>query len=398
MDLAGFIAPFPAERFLNEVYGRVPLHVPAEGEAGERRRALLAWPRLNRILAIASHWTEANAKVILNGLPLGADHYVDEVATPAGPVRRADPAKIHAFLAMGASLVADSVEDAAPELRQVTAMLSERFLGTSGANAYCSFRGIQAFHSHCDLHDVFAVHSEGEKVWRIYENRAPDPVEQYQGEDGQALIDRTKGRVMMEVRMRPGDLLYIPRGFYHDALASSEASLHVTFSLAPHTARVLFRLLEELAMQDPEFRAYLPDGRLDEGRRLGDRLGALAGKAAALMRTPLFRNAVLNRQLALAKPLSEVSLPARPAMDFYIRTELQAEVVLHESGAFLVWQGGQAPLGLLEEPAQWMLGQNLSSTQQLEARFPQYGRPALQGLVALLLRAGLIEPCTPTLQ
>jgi ribosomal protein L16 Arg81 hydroxylase len=398
MDLAAFIAPFPADRFLGEIHGRAPLHVPAEGEAGERRRALLPWDRLNHILAVASHWTEANAKVILNGMPLGADHYVDEVATPSGPVRRADPAKIHAFLAMGASLVADSVEDASSELRRVTAMLSERFLGTSGANAYCSFRGIQAFHSHCDLHDVFAVHTEGEKVWRIYENRAPDPVEQYQGEDAQALIERTKGRVMMEVRMRPGDLLYIPRGFYHDALASSEASLHVTFSLAPHTARVLFRLLEQMAMQDPDFRAYLPDGREGEGRPLADRLGALADKAAALMRTPLFGNAVLNRQLALAKPYREVSLPERPVMDFYMRTQRQAQVAVHESGAFLVWQGGQAPLGLLEEPAQWMLGQNLSSMQQLEARFPQYGRAALDGLVALLRRAGLIEPCTPTLQ
>ncbi|HEX8482500.1 MAG TPA: cupin domain-containing protein [Allosphingosinicella sp.] len=398
MDLADFVAPFPADRFLGEIYGRAPLHVSAEGELGERRAALLSWSRLNHILAIPSHWSEASTKVILNGMPLAADHYVDEVATPAGPVRRADPAKIHAFLAMGASLVADSVEDASPELRRVTAMLSERFLGTSGANAYCSFRGVQAFHSHCDLHDVFAAHAEGEKVWRIYENRAPDPVEQYQGEDAQALIERAKGRVMMEVRMRPGDLLYIPRGFYHDALASSEASLHVTFSLAPHSARVVFRVLEEMAMQDPDFRAYLPDGRLAEGRLLSERLGLLADKAAILMRTPLFRNAVLNAQLSLAKPYTEVSLPARPAMEFYMRTQRQAQVALHDSGTILAWQGGQAPLGLLEEPARWILGQNLSSMQQLLARFPQYGRPALDRLVHLLRRAGLIEPCTPSLQ
>jgi hypothetical protein len=398
MDLAQFIAPFAAERFEQEVYGRAPLHVPGEGEAGERRRELLPWPRLNAILAVASHWTEANAKVILNGMPLGPDHYVDEVATPAGTVRRADPAKIHAFLAMGASLVADSVEDASPELRRVTAMLSERFLGTSGANAYCSFRGVQAFHSHCDLHDVFAVHCEGEKVWRIYENRAQDPVEQYQGDDAQALIERSKGRVMMEVRMRPGDLLYIPRGFYHDALASSEASLHVTFSLAPHTGRVLFRLLEEMAMQDPDFRAYLPDGRAENGRVLAERLAALGAKAAAFMQTPLFRNAVAARQLALARPFSEVSLPERGPLDFYARTQAQAQIAPRETGMVLRWQGGEAPLGLLEEPAEWLLAQNLTSLQQLIARFPQHGRPTLEALLALLRRAGLIEPVTPTLQ
>ena len=398
MDLAQFIAPFPAERFEREVYGRAPLHIPALGEAGERRRGLLPWARLNTILGIASHWTEANAKVILNGNPLAADHYVDEVPTPAGPVRRADPAKIHAFLAMGASLVADSVEDASPELRRITAMLSERFLGTSGANAYCSFQGIQAFHTHCDLHDVFAVHCEGEKVWRIYENRELDPVEQYRGEDAQALIDQGKGRVAMEVRMRPGDLLYIPRGFYHDALASSEASLHVTFSLAPQTGRVLFRILEEIAMLDPDFRAYLPDGRAEDGRLLAERLEKLGARAAALMRTPLFRNAVLNRQLSLARPYAEVSLPERPMLDFYARTQRPVEILPSESGTVLRWQGGEAPLGLLEAPAEWVLAQNLTSLQQLVARFPQHGRPALEGLLALLRRAGLIEPVTPTLQ
>jgi hypothetical protein len=116
------------------------------------------------------------------------------------------------------------------------------------------------------------------------------------------------------------------------------------------------------------------------------------------MRTPLFRNAVLNRQLSLAKPYAEVSLPERPVLDFYARTQRPVEILPNESGTILRWQGGEAPLGLLEAPAEWVLAQNLSSLQQLVARFPQHGRPALEGLLALLRRAGLIEPVTPTLQ
>ena len=41
---------------------------------------------------------------------------------------------------------------------------------------YCSFKGVQAFQTHYDLHDVFAVQAEGEKTWRIYESRADAPV------------------------------------------------------------------------------------------------------------------------------------------------------------------------------------------------------------------------------
>lgn len=392
MDFADLIAPVPVETFLAQTYDRTPLHIPAAGEAGERRRALLPWARLNALLGIAGHWAEENVQMMLDRNALPPEHYLVEVATRAGVKRRADPAKIESLLALGASLVADALEDASAELKQVTTMLGARFLGTAGANAYCSFQGIQAFRTHNDLHDVFAVHCEGEKVWRIYRNRAPDPVEQHEGPDAQAEIDRLKGPVMMEVRMRPGDLLYIPRGYYHDALASSEASLHVTFGVARHTGRVMFRILEDLAMRDPAFRAYLPDGRADGGRLLGERVEALAARAAELMRTPAFAQALLNKQLELARPFRALALPERPRPAMFVRSQRPWRIDVAEGGATLVWQGGDAPLGLMEAPARWFLSQSLVSFQQLAAHYPQYGESALTELVQLLRRAGLVAP------
>ena len=34
----------------------------------------------------------------------------------------------------------------------------------------------QAFGPHCDTHDVFAIHFEGEKVWNIYEKTENNPI------------------------------------------------------------------------------------------------------------------------------------------------------------------------------------------------------------------------------
>ncbi|MCW3849103.1 cupin domain-containing protein [Sphingomonas sp. LB-2] len=392
MDFADLLAPVPVRTFLDETYDRVPLHIPATGEAGEHRRALLSWSRLNALLGIAGHWRQENIKLLLNGAPLPTEHYLDDVATSVGFERRADPAKIESLLALGASLVADAVENACAELKQVTTMLGGRFLGNSSANAYCSFQGVQAFRSHLDLHDVFAVHCEGEKVWRIYRNRAADPVDQHGGPDAQAEIDAAKGPVLMEVRMRPGDLLYIPRGYYHDALAWSEASLHITFSVARHSGRILFRILEELAMRDPLFRAWLPDARADGGRLLADRLALLSERAAELMRTPAFLSTLVNEQLELARPFRELALPERPRPDFFVRSEHPCRVELDEEGATLAWDGGEAPLGLMEAPARWFLGQSLVSFQQLAAHYPQHGEEALRALVQLLQRAGLVAP------
>ena len=40
-----------------------------------------------------------------------------------------------------------------------------------------------------------------------------------------------------QVTLRPGDLLCIPRGQYHDALASQNGAIHVAFGLALKSIR-----------------------------------------------------------------------------------------------------------------------------------------------------------------
>ena len=392
MDLAALIAPVPVERFTAEHFGRAPLHIPAP--EGSTRRALLSWDRLNALLAVRSHWSEANIKLIMNSRPVQPDLYIDRVETLEGPLRRADPAKVDLFLAMGASMVGNAIEDVSPEARAVAASLSDTFSGRAGANLYCSYRSVQAFASHCDLHEVFAVQCEGEKVWNIYADRAAAPVAHIAGDDAQAVIDRAKGPLLMQVRMRPGDTLYIPRGFYHDALASSDASLHLTFAVAPHTGRILFRLLEEMAMGEQAFREYLPDAREADGAALASRLDALAERMAEIVRSGGFRTALANRQRALVDPDHRLSLPQRPRLSFYARSDRPAEIAGGESPA--VKAGGAAiPLGRNEEAARWLLSRPAFPVEELFARFPWLDREELRVLVAALAGAGLLYPYEP---
>lgn len=372
-------------------YGRRPVHLAAP--EGSPRADLLGWPRLNALLAVQAHWTEANINLILNSAPVDRVHYMDEM--PSG-VRLADPAKVEAFLAMGASLVANAVERVAPEVRALTDMLADRFSGIAGANLYCSFQDVQAFASHCDPHEVFAIHLAGEKIWRIYENRAEAPLTEPGGDaEAQRRIDAAKGRVMAQVTMRPGDLLYIPRGYYHDALASSAESLHLTLGVAPHSGRVLFRLLEEAALAEAPFREYLPDAREEGGAPLRERLAALADRIGAIMRTPAFLGEVANSQRKLARPARVPELPARPALEAYARTDGPAEIVRSPSGATLRDGGGAQDLGLLAEEAEWMLTRPAFVLPELRARYPHRTEEELRALIARFVRSGLIHAYQP---
>jgi hypothetical protein len=221
-------------------------------------------------------------------------------------------------------------------------------------------------------------------------------VEALEGDNAQSIIDQAKGKVMMTVRMRPGDLLYIPRGYFHDALADSRASLHLTFGVRPLDGRYIFRLLQELAVRDAKFRDYLPDARANSAD-LRAHLASLADELAAMMRSPLFETLLASRQRALVQRDENVDFQDAGHLDYYAATGTPSEVAWDLTGATLRHARGEEPLGALAEAAEWAIGQAAFSEQQLRAQFPWLSDQEVRRLTELLTRAGLFAPYEPAL-
>ncbi|HZV84214.1 MAG TPA: cupin domain-containing protein, partial [Brevundimonas sp.] len=268
-SLDELLHPITPEDFKANYEGRKPLHIPAGATAD--KRAVLPWATFNGLLAQSAIWTPLTLRVIRNGETIHPDLYC--VTLPGHVTPRPRAARVQALMAEGASVVANDVHTLTPELHHLAAVLGRAFAATIGANVYCSFGGVQAFDSHYDTHDVFAIQTEGEKTWRLYANRADNPIF-FQQEPAAArkMMVEQRGPLMQEVRMRPGDVLYLPRGWYHDALATEGASLHVTYSVLPLYGGILFRLLEPAALQDPAFRAWLAPAWQDDGATLAKQL------------------------------------------------------------------------------------------------------------------------------
>src|SRR5262249_18339686 len=89
--------------------------------------------------------------------------------------------------------------------------------------------------------------------------------------------------------VRPGDLLYMPRGNIHEAFTSDSLSLHLTVGVKVfRRVDLLYRALEIVSSRDARFRASLPPGLLSGGAtahaeagRFPEVLGALADAARA---------------------------------------------------------------------------------------------------------------------
>lgn len=310
LTLSDLLNPITPDRFFADFHDRKPLHIPAGDN--DRRRDLLSWDGFNGLLNQSSIWTATSLKLVRDTAAVPPEDYCRLVNSQSGVVMRPDPAKVALFLAEGASVIAGDVQQLTPGLSHLSQDLGRTFAAAVGANVYCSFQGVQAFGTHFDLHHVFAVQTQGEKVWRLYSNRADSPVDMMQDtEETRRWLERSRGPLSAEIHMRPGDVLYLPRGWYHDALARDGASLHVTFSVAPLYGRIIFSLLEKAAMQDPAFRAYLPPAGLDDGRALQTHLAKLGEHLARLAAHPAFRDEVAMAQTRLNPPAETYVLPER---------------------------------------------------------------------------------------
>jgi bifunctional lysine-specific demethylase and histidyl-hydroxylase NO66 len=385
MQFSDFIAPFDAARFRAEYFGKLPLHIPSNGSS---RPSLLSWPRFNQVLALTPYWNEDTLKVYFKSRAALRENYCDTADLRAGTSAPVNPAKVKALMGLGASLVANHIHRVCPEVGAVANMLEQQFAARVAANVYCSFKGVQAFQTHFDLHDVFAVQAEGEKLWRVYEARADAPVMPLPpGDEIEKWLTESRGRLLFEVVMKPGDILYLPRGQYHDALTGAQASLHVTFGVSPATGLALFKLLETAVTQESAFRAYLPDARSQS--ELRERLGVLAERIKTVLTSPSFAVDVLNHQRDLGRSQANYELPAQARPSWY-SVGRRAHVARRDHGFAVVFDGGEIPVGATYPTVEWILRQRLFSMDDAAARQPSVDRAELRRDLELLTRAGIL--------
>lgn len=124
------------------------------------------------------------------------------------------------------------------------------------ANMYLTPEKAQGFAAHFDPHEVLVLQLEGSKQWRLYDCARTFPLV-----DERFDVARDKLGEPREVFLEPGDLLYIPRGFVHEAFTQEGASLHLTVGINVYRwADLLHEAVDAVARRDERFRGSLPPG------------------------------------------------------------------------------------------------------------------------------------------
>ena len=175
------------------------------------------------------------------------------------------PNRVLELHAAGATMVVQGLQFTDPHLARVANNLALDLEQPVQVNAYLTPQAAKGLELHFDYHDVFVVHLEGSKRWRVWEplERTRLPVRAARvpmptlDELGQPALDRV---------FRPGDVLYLPRGFPHAAETVDAASAHLTIGVVAFSWHQAVRHAVDDAVAAGALRATV---RLDGSSRPG---------------------------------------------------------------------------------------------------------------------------------
>ena len=401
MNLAELLAPVSPETFFAEYHDKQPLHV--KGGAA-KFAAVLGWRGINRLLDMTHAWSSQSLKLYLDGTPIPAEQYcVSALSRDSQTLMQPDAAKLAQHIARGCSVVMNDVDSLTPGLAGVSAALEGAGLGKAQANVYISWQSHKAFPAHYDTHDVWAVQVEGEKTWNIWEGRAEWPISHpvFRSQD-QAHHEQAKGRLREKVLLKTGDLLYLPRGWYHDALAEAPASVHVAYGAHAVLGMDVMNILMERVLYETSFRQPLPrqDGSAAAKFALTQRVGQMGAKLAELARDPKVLSVIEGfiaghrfhrggNDLLAARGLMAPAAPAGDAEAPGFRViAAGARPVRRGAEWVLKTEGGALALAPAEaEAAGWLLARPDVTEVELQVAYPAVDAKAL---LARLAGAGLV--------
>lgn len=329
------IDPIVPTTFFAEFYERKPLLV--ETQQRSKFELLLSIDAIDQYLSTTTPCI-SDVFLIDAARELKPEDYSFPNSEPPG---RIDLPRAYQLFGAGATISLSQLHERLAPLAALCRAVEKTFSSHFQTNVYLSPPHAQGFKTHFDSHDVFVLQVSGSKLWTLYDTAIVLPLR------GQVFDPdkHTPGLPTREFTLHAGDLFYCPRGLYHSARSTDEASLHITLGLIGKTwADVMIEAVSAACLASPTFRANLPVGFANGGfdtsqaavtfRALVDTFARDAQLAPILER--LAEDFVTSRRPALygclqeleTAPSIESTLAPRPDLIYLVREDNERLVLL----------------------------------------------------------------------
>ncbi len=213
----------------------------------------------------------------------------------------------------GATVIIDSLQTRLPVIAEFTANLRNELGHRTQINAYCSFPGSQGFACHYDSHEVFILQISGDKHWRVFSPTFEFPLSKHRSN----LLDPPTTDPYINQVLKPGDLLYIPRGHWHYAVAVDQPSLHLTLGVDCQTGIDFVEWLTEELQENPLWRQSLPLLNSTHRQACSQHLRDLIQKWIGQLETDEFIDRYLDEQFIQGQPSTQFGFPAQVGFSLF---------------------------------------------------------------------------------
>ncbi len=246
-------------RFGDEFWGAAPLLTRAE-ELGRDFSDLFSAADVDELVSARAIRTPF-VRMAKEGSVLPPTRYSSSGGFGAEIADQLSSEKVLEEFAAGSTLVLQALHRTWAPITEFTRRLAADLDRPCQVNAYVTPASSRGFDPHYDVHDVFVLQIHGEKRWMIHPPVHADPLgDQPWTEHRAAVVDRAAGTASIDETLRPGDALYLPRGWIHSATALGGTSIHLTVGIAALTRFDVVDQLVRQAAGDPRLRASLPLG------------------------------------------------------------------------------------------------------------------------------------------
>lgn len=245
------IAPLSQEDFFEQYWLQKPLHI-ARNQLSFYEH-VFTLNHLKRLLVDLPLTIADPLKLIKEGysLPLSFLVKKDQLI---------EQEELWKYYFSGYTIVFDKIIDYFPQLMEPCKALYDLLCRQSGQsfsqvdmNAYLTPRGNhQGLYPHFDNHPVFVLQIEGRKMWRVYAHKDIF-MSKSKGQEGQDLR-KFLGEPLIDIELHPGDLLYLPEGYFHEACScESDFSFHLSLAVMISSAKEQqgFNLLTQIYEKFP---------------------------------------------------------------------------------------------------------------------------------------------------
>jgi ribosomal protein L16 Arg81 hydroxylase len=238
------VSPLSLESFLSEFWGKSFVRVV--GDKG-KFTSLLSWEDLNVILK-QHRLPPSQLKLFRDGKQIESNLYV----TAKGRLRL-NPASLINCLSEGATLILDNIDELAPAVGQLAEAFEDVLRSRTLVNLYASWCAHKGFNLHWDDQDTMILQVSGRKHWKIYSPTRLHPLKL-----DVEVSPTPNGEPAWEGILADGDLIYVPRGWWHVAYPLDEPSLHLTVTMVPANGTDFLLWIVERLKSFPEVRMDVP--------------------------------------------------------------------------------------------------------------------------------------------